>query len=578
MTAPPEILLVYANPAVTASPVVPYGMERIGQAFRMAGCRVELMAPFIEEDPLAALEAALRSRSWSLVGFSVRNIDDALVVRTAAPSPDGRAIDTAFYLDEVRPLVRLALATVGPSAVMLGGTALSSGPEAVLAWLGASWGVVGPAEDLAWRLGRSLARGEGIRLPADPRLAVIDAHGPISPPAQTGPVHDPVHRPRGFASSARPAPGLAPRMGPYLGLALERGGRVPVLLSSGCDRRCTFCVEARFTGGVVQPRAVDEIVAEIDALVAIGVRRFWLAGSELNVPDDRHATALLRALAGRGLDLQGFIQVAPVRPALLDAMEEAGLDPTGLSFEFGHLDDALLRAGAGPANLAAIERLVELWLRRGYRTLGGSVLLGAHPREDEASVERALRRALQFDAALPVGLGLAYACGGRVYPRSPLADWVSAHRKEAGPDLYGRVPGAPIDERFVEPVVFCRPGSPRALMARVAAALVGARGRMGPMNAEAPASDLALSVERRVNRAIWRAQEDRLDEARLLYEAALVDDPAHLEALAGLARLLANRLGQGEAAAAVLRRLLAALPAADGRRAEVRAALQALSA
>ncbi len=564
--SPPEILLVYANPAVTASPVVPYGMERIAQAFRMAGCRVELLAPFIEEDPLLALQQALDSRRWALCGFSVRNIDDALVVRSAEEAPDGRPIDTAFYLDAVKPLVAAAIQHLGSDAVLLGGAALNSGPEGVLAYLGASWGLVGPSEDLAWRLGRSLARGEGIVRPQDPRLAMLGS--------ASGPPHDPSPRPRAFAAAARPAPGITPRLGPYLGLALERGGRVPVLLSSGCDRRCSFCVEARFTGGIVQPRPIDQILAEIDALVAVGVRRFWLAGSELNVPDDRHATALLRALAGRGLDLQGFIQVAPVRPALLDAMEEAGLDPTSLSFEFGHLDDGILRAGGGPANLRAIERLVELWLRRGYRSLGGSVLLGAHPLESEASVQRALDQALAFDAALPDGLGLAYACGGRVYPRCPLADWVGAHWEEAAPDLYTR--GGPPDPTFVEPVVFCRPGSPRALMRRVAEGLAGAKGRMGPMNAEAPASPAALAVEQQVNRAIWRAQEDRVEEARALYEQALSADPTHLEGLAGLARLLANRLAQPEAAAVVLRRLLSALGPADPRREEVRAALLAL--
>ena len=36
MTPPPRVLLVYANPAITATPVVPYGMERIAHALRLA--------------------------------------------------------------------------------------------------------------------------------------------------------------------------------------------------------------------------------------------------------------------------------------------------------------------------------------------------------------------------------------------------------------------------------------------------------------------------------------------------------------------------------------------------------------
>lgn len=574
----PRVLLVYANPAVTASPVVPYGMERIAHALRLSGCRVELLAPWIEADPRAALDQALAAGPWDLVGFSLRNLDDALVVRSAAPpvaaGPHGPDIDTGYYLDAVRPLVQAALAALGPARVLVGGAALSSGPEVVLAALGASWGIAGPAEDLAWRLGRALATGQGPVLDPDPRIVQLGPVGPLAaaPPAR-GPAHDPVPRDRGFAAAWRPAPGPTPRMGPYLGLALARGGRVPVQVAAGCDRRCHFCVEARFTGHLVRPRPVPEIVAEIDSLVAVGVRRFWLATSELNVPDERHAIALLRALAGRGLDLQAFVQVAPVSDALLDAMEAAGLDPSGLSFELGHLDDALLRAGAGPANLAAIERLVSTFLRRGYRTLGGSVLLGAHPQETAASLDRALSQALAFDAALPDGLGLAYACGGRVYPRTALADWVTAHPDQARPHLYGDP-----DPTFVRPVVFCRPVAPRALMAQVAAALSGARGRMGPMNTEAAAGEEALLVEALVNRGIWRRQEGRSEEAAALLSAALDLDPLHLEGLAQLAMVQLHDLSSPEASAHTLRRLLAALGPTDPRRAEILAALRALGA
>ena len=56
---PPRVLLVYANPAITATPVPPYGMEKVAQAFRLAGCEAIMLAPFIETDPLATLAEAL---------------------------------------------------------------------------------------------------------------------------------------------------------------------------------------------------------------------------------------------------------------------------------------------------------------------------------------------------------------------------------------------------------------------------------------------------------------------------------------------------------------------------------------
>ncbi|MCB9779516.1 MAG: cobalamin B12-binding domain-containing protein [Alphaproteobacteria bacterium] len=577
MTAP-RVLLVYANPAITATPVAPYGMERVAQAFRMAGCETRMLTPFIEADAVAALQAAL---AWQpdLVGFSVRNVDDALVVRTAeqpdVAGPWGPELDTTFYLDEVEPLVAAAIAAVGEARVVLGGAAVSSAPEAVTRYLGASWAIAGPADDLCWRLGRALATGG--RLEPDPRIVQVGAAGPLDGPRPApGPPHDPVVRPRRFADAWRPVPGPTPRLGPWLGLALTRGGRVPVQIAAGCDRRCHFCVEARFTGHMVRARPVDEIMAELDSLVAVGLRRFWLATSELNVPDERHALAVLDAIArryGDQLDLSAFLQAAPVSDDLLDALEAVGIDPTTLSFELGHLHPALLRAGAGPANRAQIDALVERFLRRGYGTLGGSVLLGAHPLETWETLDSALDTALELDDAFPDGLGLAYATGARVYPRTWLADWIAAHRDEAAPWLHGAD-----DPSFVRPVVYSRPAPPRALLAHVFQHLAEARGQMGPMNSEAPEGPDELAAEALVNRGIHRLQEDRAPEAAAAFTDALALAPAHLEALAQLAQVQANALGDAQGAIGTLQRLLAALPAGDPRRGEIVGALQALSA
>lgn len=562
---PPRALLVYANPAVTASPVPPYGLERVAQVMRLAGCEVTLLAPYIEEDPLAALDEALATAP-DLVGFSVRNIDDALVVRGEQGEGD---IDTSDYLPEVRPLVRRAVEVVGTARVILGGAGLSAGAAPILRDLGATRAVRGPAEDIMYGLARGLVLGMGPVLPTDdPRVVELERApeaGHRSPPM-----------PRGAGAKMPGAwPTPTPRMAEYLRLTLVRGGRVPVSISTGCDRRCAFCVEARFTGYTVLPRPVEHIVAEVTALERAGVKRLWLGCSELNAPDARHAKAVLRALGGRGLDLAVFLQPAPMDDELLDLMEAANIDPTALSYELGHLDETLLAAGAGPATRRSIERLAELYLKRGYRTLGGSVLLGAHPKEDEGSLTRALDLARQLDAAFPDGLGLSYACGGRVYPETRLADWIAEDWDAARPHLYTS-PGQPLDETFVRPVVYSRPAAPRALLRQVRAALSGCRGHIGPMNAEAPASEAQLHAERLVNRGVWRHAQGRHREAEALFVAADARWPGHLEALAQLGLLRANVLFDFPGARLAFQRLLAALPEADPRRGEVQAALTAL--
>jgi hypothetical protein len=354
----------------------------------------------------------------------------------------------------------------------------------------------------------------------------------------------------------RQAPGPTPREGAWITLARRRGGRVPVALSAGCDRRCGFCVEAAFAGGAVRPRPVDDVLGEVALLRRAGIRKLWLAASELNVPDARHATAVLRALAHAGLDVEvsGYLQPAPVDDALLDALEALGADLAALSYEFGHLDDRLLRAGAGPANRRSLDRLVELYLRRGLRTLGGSVLFGAHPAETDDSVDRALAAARELDAALPDGLGLAWAAGGRVYANAPLGRWVAANLDQARPHLVGR-----LTRGFAAPLVFCRPGPPRVLFARVEEGLRGCRGVMQALNTDTVVRPQDLRAERRVNRAILAAEAGAVGPAVAAARAALRIDPRHKEALKQLGLLQANVLGRLGAAAATFRRLRAQL-------------------
>lgn len=542
---PPRILVVYANPAVTASPVPPYGAERIAQAFRMAGCEARVLSPWLELDALGALRSALAAWPPDLVAFSVRNLDDALVVRSADGPGD---LDTTFYLPAIRPLVALARNRGLPT--LLGGAGYSAAPAGTLAWLGADAGVEGAADDLAWRLGRALAQGLPLAeaLPDDPRvLRRKSAPVPAAGGARSVPPY-------------RQAPGPTPRDGAWITLARHRAGRVPVALSAGCDRRCAFCVEGAFVGGAVRPRSTDEVVAEIALLRGAGVRRIWLAASELNVPDARHAVTVLRALADRRIDVEvsGFLQPAPVDDALLDALQALGTDPATLSYEFGHLDDTLLRAGAGPANRRSIDRLLELYQRRGHRVLGGSVLLGAHPLETEASVDRAVAAAHELDSALPEGLGLAWAAGGRVYANAPLGRWVAANLEAARPHLVGRLTSG-----FVAPLVYCRPGTPRELFRRVEAGLKGCRGPMQALNAETVLRPDALRVERWVNRAILAKEAGAPGPAVAACRAALRREPRHREALKQLGLLQANSLGDARGALGTFRRLRAELAGAE---------------
>lgn len=564
MSDRPRVLIVYANPAVTATPTAPVGAQRIRAVFHGAGCQTAIVAPWLELDPLAELEQALDRFAPTLVGFSVRNVDDALVVRSA----EGEGpIDTRSYLPAIRPLADAVQRRGIP--LLLGGPAMSTCPRGVLNALSVRWGIVGPADDIAWWLGKALVDGVPFpdALPEDVR--VVDRSDPNS--AGTEPATNAIAE---AADTWKPMPGMGPWMPEYVALLKQRGGWAPVAFSAGCNRRCHFCVEASFLGKRARAIGVKATLDEIAALhTETGLDRFWLTASEINVPETDSILELLAGLVERDLkvEVRGFLQPAPVTDALLDAFEAAGVDPSALSYEFGHLDDSLLRAGAGPTNLSHIEDLVSLYARRGYDTVGGTVLFGAHPDETWETVSSAISTARRLDEQLPAGLGLAYATGGRVYASSPLGRWVREHREEATPDLYGSW-----SEGFAEPLVFCRPTPPRALLAHVEHELGGCRGQMGPLNAEMLTDPVVLQTERLVNVAIVRRLRGNAAGARAALESAVAAMPDHPEALRQTALLLANDLGDRGGATQALRRLRAGLEEGTPEAEEVDAAISRL--
>lgn len=527
---PPVVLLVYANPAQTGVFVPPYGLERLAAAVLAAGARVRWCLPFLEPDPLAALDGALGAAEGQrpdLVLLSLRNLDDGLVVRGELGPGD---IETRSYLVEVAPLAAAAVAAVGRERVVLGGGGLGAGGPALLRRLGLRLGVRGPAEDLVLAAVGALVREGAPRWPADPR--VLDLAPETGPSAPETRLRAPPASP--FVVEVAPPP----RNPEALALARRSGAYVPVQISAGCDRRCHFCVEASFLDRRVAWRAPRAVAAEVQDLVDRGVTHIFLAGSELNLPTAGPALALLRALRpvverAPALHLLAFLQPAPLGDALLDALEALGMDPAELPVELGHLSPRILRAGGGPANLGHIEALVDRFAARGHRRLLGSVLLGAHPLETWETVDEALSVARDLDERLPEGLSLAVAAGARVYPTSPLGCAVRERASELAPHLY-TVDGGPPDPDLLEPVVFCRPGPPRALLRHVLRTEL--RGGITTMNGEGPATP---------------------SEARI----------------AALREQVLLRGVRGEDAREALEALLCALPEGDVRRKEVLAAL-----
>ena len=384
------LLLVNPNRETKPVPAMPLGLLRIAEAADALGIPVDVLDLTFVGNPERALRRRIAQVRPDVIGFGVRNIDNADM---QAP---------IYYLDAIRPLITAAREAAGVP-IVIGGAGASMAPEAVREALGADCVIAGP--------------GEGVigRIHEDPRGLPAVLPGGVG---EASPTVD---------------------YGRWLDLRAwrRRAAPLPVQSRRGCPRLCVYCNYAAIDGTSKYVLGdVDAVVEALrEAVASTGMRSIEFVDSTFNSPP-RYTVALCEAIARAdlGLDL-GASGITPrfATIEVLEAMRDAGFRSIWCSPDT-----------AAPATIASygkgfsaseLHRMAESAERLGF-TVMWSFLFGG-PGETDDTVAETLRFARE---QIPPDHPVMLTSRMRIYPGTRLE---SIAREEGWPAtvLDPRTPG-----------------------------------------------------------------------------------------------------------------------------------------
>jgi len=310
-----NVLLVQAYLGRREPPVYPLGLSYVASAVR--DHTVRIVDPNVADNPHQAVRDAIAESRPSVVGVSVRNIDN-------------QERRTFFYFfAHVRPLLQTIRDAAPKSVIVLGGAGFSIFPRQMMTRCPeADMGVYLEGEESFPELLDNLDHTEKVA-----GIYYRDGDRVVS----TGPRSFP-----DFANLAIPRRDFHD-MGPYLADPYAIG----VQTKRGCAYRCAYCTYYNLNGGMIRLREPPQIVDEIERLQsAYGATNIVFADALFTSPLE-HATAICQEILRRGIKVRwtAWRGIANMTWEFMELARDAGC------IWFGFSPDAL-----SPPALTALQR------------------------------------------------------------------------------------------------------------------------------------------------------------------------------------------------------------------------------
>jgi hypothetical protein len=222
--------------------------------------------------------------------------------------------------------------------------------------------------------------------------------------------------------------------------------------------QCVYCTAANL-GRRHANNELDTVLDEIERTVSgarergVGRVSIFFADDEFNLPEERHAIAVLRGILERGLvkhmTWRAYFNPTPFSAEFAELVRETG---GHVSITVDSAADALLATAQKPFRRRHLDGLIALLGEHGVSADLG--LIFGLPGETEGTIAETI----DFVRSLPESIEVVYSAGARVYPHTPLA-----RIAEREPEWLV----AADDPTFLTPTVYSRPWPPRELARRL---------------------------------------------------------------------------------------------------------------
>lgn len=221
-----KVLLISCNLAIEPYPVYPLGVSLIAEASRAKGHTVFEWDLLRHKNSLEKAAEFVQSRQPEVVGLSLRNIDTV------------NYNEQKSYVDGYRAMVQ-TIRRVSDAPVVLGGSAFTILPEAILQATGADYGISGEGEAVFCDLLETLAAGR------KPTQQLLPARPLMAGDQLT----------------------LSKRNHELADFYLKKGGMLNIQTKRGCPHRCAYCSYPLLEGKIYRHRPAAEVVDEIEMLI-----------------------------------------------------------------------------------------------------------------------------------------------------------------------------------------------------------------------------------------------------------------------------------------------------------------------